>query len=117
MRSEFDRVQKCFPIETMNNKCFEISEPPIVKCIDMSAWQERLENLNSQLEHHATKYILMNMYIVMVSLQNNIILIAYCRIRNLNYIKYGAETWKTYAEILLKLIDGIQAKVTDLKYV
>lgn len=116
MRSEFDRIQQCFPIETMNMECFEIPQSPIVQCIDVSAWQEKLENLNSQLEHHATKYILINIYIIKVSLQN-IILITCCRIRNLKYIKYGAETWKTYAEILLKLIDGIKAQVTDLKYV
>lgn len=56
MRSEFDRVQQRLQMERMNVTCFKLPPLSIVKCIDISVWQDKLENLNAQLQFQATRY-------------------------------------------------------------
>lgn len=92
MRNEFDRIEKEVQMEKFDMSRYEIPEPIIGRQKDLATWQKCIDNGSAQLEHQQF------------------------RILNLKLMDtYGTEAWKTYIEVLDKLIQFNKTKLIDTK--
>jgi len=73
-------------------KRYELPPPPSGKLTDVSAWNECVDNSYAQLEHQFT------------------------RICNLELqLEYGCESWKTYLEVLTRMVNSSQQQLQKIK--
>ncbi|KAJ8683652.1 hypothetical protein QAD02_019444 [Eretmocerus hayati] len=92
MKQEFERLQNRLPMDVLSMKRYELPPPPPGKMNDLASWTESVQNSYAQLEHQAT------------------------RICNLELMTiYGSEAWKTYLQVLMKLVADAQKKLQTLK--
>ncbi|ODN05343.1 Pre-mRNA-splicing factor SPF27 [Orchesella cincta] len=92
MKKEFERLAQRIPMEVLSMKRYELPPPPAGKLTDLSAWSECVDNSYAQLEHQST------------------------RITNLELmLDYSCEAWKSYLEILTRMVTQSQKQLADLK--
>ncbi|XP_076036775.1 pre-mRNA-splicing factor SPF27-like [Oratosquilla oratoria] len=92
MRVEMERVAARQPMDNLSMKRYELPPPPPGKMTDVAAWSECVDNSMAQLEHQAT------------------------RIMNLELMSdYGGEAWKSYNEVLQKMLSQTQKQLQQLK--
>lgn len=92
MKNELERIEKDGQIPKFDMSRYELPEPSIGRQKDLASWQKSLENTYAQLE------------------QQNF------RILNLKLLDtYGTEAWKTYNDVLDKLIQLNKRKLIDTK--
>ncbi|XP_031777377.1 pre-mRNA-splicing factor SPF27 [Nasonia vitripennis] len=92
LKHEYERLQNRLPMDVLSMKRYELPPPAPGKMNDLSAWNESVENSCAQLEHQSTR--ISNLELMMV---------------------YGCEAWKTYLEVLMKLVAEAQKQVQTLK--
>lgn len=92
MKAELERVGSRLPMETLSMKRYELPPPPAGKMTDVAAWNECVDNSLAQLEHQRTR-------IVNLELMSD----------------YGSDAWKTYNEILQRLVNQYQERLKVLK--
>jgi len=89
---EYERLQQRLPMEVLSMKRYELPPPPSGKLTDVSAWSECVDNSYAQLEHQFT------------------------RICNLELqLEYGCESWKTYLEVLTRMVNSSQQQLQKIK--
>lgn len=92
MANEFERLQNRQPMEILSMKRYELPSPSAGKMTDIWSWNESVDNSMAQLEHQSV------------------------RIDNLEImLRYGAEGWKQYNEILQQMLSNAQKKLMDLR--
>ncbi|XP_058789783.1 pre-mRNA-splicing factor SPF27 isoform X2 [Phymastichus coffea] len=92
VKNEFERLQNRFPMDVLSMKRYELPPPVPGKMSDLIAWNESVENSFAQLEHQAT------------------------RINNLQLmVLYGSEMWKSYLNVLIRLINNSQKQIQELR--
>ncbi|KAL3258989.1 hypothetical protein MRX96_016651 [Rhipicephalus microplus] len=92
MKTEFERLQSRLPMEMMSMKRYELPQPPAGKTTDVASWSECVDNSSAQLEHQAT------------------------RIANLELMaQYGAEAWKGYNAVLVRMLHQLQRQLQELR--
>lgn len=92
MKTEFERMQARLPMDMMNMKRYELPTPPAGKLTDVAVWNECVDNSQAQLEHQAL------------------------RILNLELLQeYGSNSWKSYNDTLVKMMEQAQKQLAELK--
>jgi len=92
MKKEFDRLQARQPMETLSMKRYELPTPPAGKMTDVAAWNECVDNSLAQLEHQRTRTLNLELM-----------------------LEYGGESWKVYNEVLVDLLNKVQAQLSEVK--
>jgi len=92
MKKEFDRLQARQPMETLSMKRYELPTPPAGKMTDVAAWNECVDNSLAQLEHQRTRTLNLELM-----------------------LEYGGESWKVYNEVLVELLNKVQAQLSEVK--